>query len=66
MKDYKNNYSIVPVTSRNFGRKFYQVRYNPRGHYFDKEFNNEKEAKKFINELVEMNNEEEKQINLNT
>ena len=49
MKDYKNNYSIVPVISRNFGRKFYQVRYNPRGHYFDKEFNNEKEAKKFIN-----------------
>ena len=64
MKDYKNNYSIVPVREpSDFGRKFFQVRFNPNQHWFENEFFDKKEAKEFINELVKMNNEEEKQIN---
>ena len=62
-KDYKKNYSIVPTRSANdMSRLYYTVRYCPTQHTFEEQFFDKKEATKFINELVEMNNEEEKQI----
>ena len=57
MKDYKKNYSIVPTRSANdMSRLYYTVTYHPTKHTFEYQFFDEKEAKKFINELVEMNN----------